>query len=145
MIHHFRRFFFCITVKLLGISTRKLCLKFYLCQIIGMTRMFSKKVCPSRKEKKERKVQKRVWTIDHKARQYVCCCNSSVNNLDHQVLFWVVMGQTMFKIRCSIVWCQKEGVRVHLPKDEHIWVRSMFESVNLSSEALLGSIVRSQK
>ena len=39
----------------------------------------------------------------------------------------IVMGRTMFKVRCLITLRQKLGVQVQLQKDEHVGVHSMFE------------------
>ena len=35
-------------------------------------------------------------------------------------IYLLLMGQTMFKVRCSIIQSKKQGVRVRLPKEEHI-------------------------
>ena len=45
----------------------------------------------------------------------------------------LVIGRNMFKIRCLIVWSQKYDVRVWLPKDEYIQVRSMFKIMMVKS------------
>ena len=33
-------------------------------------------------------------------------------------IYLLLMGQTMFKVRCSIIQSKKQGVRVRLPKEE---------------------------
>ena len=43
------------------------------------------------------------------------------------------MGGTMLEVWCSIFGSQKCGVRVGLPKDEHVPVHLMFEKMMFES------------
>ena len=54
-------------------------------------------------------------------------------NLFTKPFLVLVMGRTMFEVRCSIVRSQKWGVRVQLLKDEKVWVPSMFEQMMFES------------
>ena len=38
-----------------------------------------------------------------------------------------IQNKGQFQVRCSIIQSQKWGVRVRLPIDEHVQVRSMFK------------------
>ena len=51
------------------------------------------------------------------------------------------MGQTMFKVRCWIIQSQKKyGVRVQLPKDDHVRVCSLFQKNDVHVSSMNDSV-----
>ena len=65
--------------------------------------------------------------------RHLLLSNSFVMDPNSNLKEILVMGRTMFEVRCSIVRSQKLGVRVRLQIDEHVQVHSMFEKMMFES------------